>query len=71
MHPYPFAKIGLDLSGPYPKNLCGDRYIIRFVDWYSVCCKAFAVHDKTAESVAHLLIDEIIPRFGTPLEIVH
>ena len=29
-----------------------------------------AVPDKTAESVAHLLIDEIIPRFGTSLEIV-
>ena len=28
------------------------------------------VPDKTAENVAHLLIDEIIPRFGTPIEIV-
>ena len=26
--------------------------------------------DKTAENVAHLLIDEIIPRFGTSIEIV-
>ena len=68
--PYPFAKIGLDLSGPYPKSLSGNRYIIGFVDWYSGWCEAFAVPDKTAESVAHLLIDEIIPRFGTPLEIV-
>ena len=32
--------------------------------------RKFAVPDMTAENVAHLLIDEIIPRFGTPLEIV-
>ena len=68
--PYPFGKIGLDLSGPYPKSLSGKRYIIRFVDSYSDWYEAFAVPDKTAESVAHLLIDEIIPRFDTPLEIV-
>ena len=68
--PYPFAKIGLDLSGPYPKSLAGNKYIIGFVDWYSGWCEAFAVSDKTADNVAHLLIDEIILRFGTPLEIV-
>ena len=68
--PFPFAKIGLDLSGPYPKTLSGNKYIIGFVDWYSGWCEAFAVPDKTAENVAHLLIDEIIPRFGTPIEIV-
>ena len=66
---YPFAKIGLDLSGPYLKSLAGNKYIIGFVDWYSGWCEAFAVPDKTADNVAHLLIDEIIPRFGTPLEI--
>ena len=68
--PFPFAKVGLDLSGPYPKTLSGNKYIIGFVDWYSGWCEAFAVPDKTAENVAHLLLDEIIPRFGTPLEIV-
>ena len=44
--------------------------MIGFVDWYSGWCEAFAVPDKMAENVAHLIIDEIIPRFGTPLEIV-
>ena len=68
--PYPFAMIGLDLSGPYPKSLSVNRYIIGFVDWYSGWCEAFVGPDKTAENVVHLLIDEIIPRFGTPLEIV-
>ena len=45
-------------------------YIIGFVYWYIGWYEAFVVPDKTAENVAHLLIDEIIPRFCTTLEIV-
>ena len=68
--PYPFAKIGLDVSGPYPKTLSGNKYIIGFVDWYSGWPEAFAVPDKSAETVAHLLLEEIIQRYSTPLQIV-
>ena len=68
--PYPFAKISLDLSGPYPKSLSGNKYIIAFVDHYSGWPEAFPVPDKTADNVAHLLIEEIFPRYGSPLQIV-
>ena len=68
--PYPMAKLSLDLSGPYPKTMSGNKYIITFVDWLSGWPEAFAVPDKTADSVAHLLIEEIFPRFGCPLQIV-
>ena len=68
--PYPFAKIGLDLSGPYPETLSGNKYIISFVDLYSGWPEAFAVPDKSAENVAHLIIEEIFPRYGAPLQIV-
>ena len=63
-------KLGLDISGPYPTTLSGNKYIISFVDWYSGCPEAFPVPDKSAETVAHLIIDEIIPRLSTPLQIV-
>ena len=33
--PYPMAKLSLDLSGPYPKTMSGNKYIIAFVDWFS------------------------------------
>ena len=33
--PFPLAKLGLDVSGPYPTTLSGNKYIISFVDWYS------------------------------------
>lgn len=68
--PYAFAKLGLDLSGPYPTSLSGNKYIVGFIDWYSGYPEAFAVPDKTADTIAHLIIEEIFPRYGAPLEIV-
>ena len=32
--------------------------------------EAFSVPDKTAEMVVHLLLEEIIPMYSTPLQIV-
>ena len=63
----PFAKLGLDVSGPYPKNLSGKKYIIGFVAWYSGWPEAFAVPDKTGETVANVLLEQIISRYSTHL----
>ena len=59
---YPFAKIGLDLSRPYPTSLSGNKYIIAFIDLYSGYPEAFPVPDKSADNVRHLLIEEIFAR---------
>ena len=45
-------------------------YIVEFVDLYSGWSEAFAAPDKTAETVAHLLLKEIMPRYSTLLQIV-
>ena len=60
--PYAFAKIGLDLSGPYPLTLSGNKYIATFVDWYSGWPEAYPIPDKKGETIAHLLNEEIFPR---------
>ena len=68
--PYPMAKLSLDLSGPYPTTMSGNKYSIAFVDWYSGWPEAFAVPDKTGETVADLIIDQVFPRFGSCLQLV-
>ena len=68
--PYPFVKLGMNVSGPYPKTLPGTKYIIRCVDWYSGWPEAFAVPDKTAKTVVDLLLKEVILGDSTPLKIV-
>ena len=67
---YPFAKVSMHISGPYPTSLFGYKYILSVVDHYSGWQEAFALPDKSAENVGHVVIDEIFPRFGCPLQIV-
>ena len=50
--------------------MSGNTYIIAFVNCFGGCPEAFAVPDKAADTVAHLLIEEIFQRFGCPLQIV-
>ena len=68
--PFAFAKIGLDLSGPYPVTLSGNKYIATFVDWYSGWPESFPIPDKTGETISHLLLEEIFPHYGACLQIV-
>ena len=68
--PYAFTKLGLDLSGPYPTSLSGNKYIVGLIDLYSRCREDFAFPDKSADNIAHLIIDEIFPRYGSPFEII-
>ncbi len=50
--------------------MSGNKYIVSFVDLYSGYPEAFAVPDKTAATIAHLIIEEIFPRYGSVLEII-
>ena len=68
--PYAGAKFSLDLAGPFPVTLAGNRYVVSFVDWLSGWIEAFAVPDKTADTVIYLLQTEIMPRFSCPLVLV-
>ena len=68
--PYPFAKISIDCSGPYPRSLSGNSYIIHFIDMYSRWPECFPVSDTTSETIVELLLEHIIPRFSTPLAIL-
>ena len=67
---FPFAKVSLDLSGPYPQSMSGNKYIVAFVDHYSGWPEAFAVPDKQADTVMQLLTEKVIPRHSCPLQLV-
>ena len=68
--PYAWAKCAIDVSGPYPTSLSGNKYIVSFIDLFSGYPEAFACPDKSAQTIAHLIIDEIFVRYSCPLEIL-
>ena len=67
---YPFERIGVDAVGPLPETLSGNKYIIVFTDSFTRWTEAFAVPEQKEETVAQLLVEEIVCRFGAPKYLV-
>ena len=65
--PYPMAKLSLDLSGPYPTSLSGNKYKMLLSIGIVVGQKLLLYQTLP---VADLIIEQIYPRFGCPLQIV-
>ena len=64
--PYPWAKVNLDLSGPFPLSLSGNKYIASFIDNLTGYPEAFAIPDKSAETMVSLLVNDVIPWMDVP-----
>ena len=56
----------LDVCDPTPD---GFRYILVIADYFSKWTEAFPIKDKCADTVADVLVDKIILRYGMPLVI--
>ena len=67
--PYPFAVISIDMCGPFVESYAKNRYAFTIIDEYSRYPEIFPVADKSAETIIHILLDEIIPRYGCPLKV--
>ena len=62
---YPFEMIAIDMSGPFVQTNAGNRYILSIMDLFSSWVECFAIPSKSTETVAHILLTEIIPRYST------
>lgn len=58
------------MLGPYHVTSRGNIYIVSFVDWLTNWVEAYAVKDKTAQTVTQLILNEIFPRVGAIAELV-
>ena len=62
-------RIAIDIMDICDPTLEGFRYILMIADYFSKWTEAFPVKNKCADTVADLLVDNIILRFGMPLVI--
>ena len=53
----------------FPPVIAGTGYILVIADYFSKWTEAFPIKDKCADTVADVLVDKIILRFGMPLVI--
>ena len=66
----PLQRVALDIMGPLePPTPHGNRYILVIVDYLTKWAEAYAMPNQTSETVAKILVNEFICRFGIPSQI--
>jgi hypothetical protein len=74
LHPIPvgepFSKIGIDIVGPLPRTIRGNRYIVVTTDYLTKWPEAEAISEATGKRVAEFIYQVIICRHGCPKQIL-
>ena len=66
----PFGTLAMDFLGPLPTTTRGNTYVLVFTDLFTKWVEAFATPKADAQTVAALLVDEIICRHGAPARLL-
>ena len=66
---YPMERIAIDIAGEFPVTKRGNKYILVIQDYYTKWVECFAMHNTESATVAKLLVNEVVSRFGVPNKI--
>lgn len=66
---FPMDRVALDIMGPFPISNQGNRYVLVVGDVFTKWIEAYGIPDQTARTVANIVVNEFIARWGIPLEI--
>ena len=66
---YPMERIAIDIAGEFPVTERGNKYILVIQDYYTKWVECFAMHNMESATVAKLLVNEVVSRFGVPNKI--
>ena len=65
----PLERVAMDILGPLPETDSGNKYILVIGDYFTKWIESFPIPDQEAETVARVLVQEFICRYGIPKEI--
>ena len=66
----PVERIALDIMGPLPQSNSDNSYILVIGDYFSKYTEVYALPDHTAQTVARVVVEQWICRYGVP-RIIH
>ncbi len=66
---YPMERIAIDILGPLPKTERGHQYIVVIGDYFTKWTESHAIPNIEATTVATVLIEQVVSRFGVPRRI--
>ncbi|CAG2213150.1 unnamed protein product [Mytilus edulis] len=62
----PMERIATDILGELPETESGNTYILVVSDYYTKWTESFAMPNMEAKTVAKIIVEEVIVRFGVP-----
>ncbi|GFU93297.1 retrovirus-related Pol polyprotein from transposon 412 [Trichonephila clavipes] len=65
----PFERIAFDILGSLPRSSDGNNNILVVMDCYTKWPEAYLIPDQEASTVAEVLVQNWISRFGVPLQL--
>ena len=66
---FPLERIATDILGEFPETENGNRYILVVSDYFTKWTEAFPLRNMEAHTVAKLITNEVICRFGCPVAV--
>ena len=63
----PLERVGLDILGPLPESSLGNKYILVVSDYFTKWIEAYPMPNQETVTIANVLVNEFISRFGVPL----
>ena len=67
---FPMERIAIDILGELPQTENGNKYIVVISDYFTKWTEAFPIPNMEACTVAKVLVEEVLCRFGIP-QIIH
>ena len=66
----PFEKVTFGLTGPHPRSRLGSLFIVTCIDPLTKWVESFPAPNKEATTVARILVEQIVCRYGVPIAIL-
>lgn len=60
-------RIATDILGELPETENGNKYILVVSDYFTKWTEAFAMANMEAGTVARIIVEEVVTRFGVPM----